>query len=291
MNMSPSIKGNWAAYLALLVSIVVAILVLTRQPVTLQPAVLKTPSSDVAASGKITVAVVPAPPITSFDPTTKQPSGYAVDVINAIARNAKINVEFIPGDWGTMGAALSSGKARAVIGPIFMSEGRAREFIFSDALFAYAVVAVVPKSSHKVQRLEDLKTPGLRLAVGRGGFDAEFVSRFMPQAKQTVFPPDDPNLPALEVIAGRADLALMDFGTAKKFVAEHGEVEMRFQDTPVSLQYAGFMLAQGDTALRDFLNLAMRNLDLSGELSVIDAKYTPQKSWYGRVSLRPTIIR
>lgn len=247
--------------------------------------------NQLLGDGNLKVAVVSAPPISAIDPATKRAIGYAVDVVDAIAHRAKLKVEYVPADWGTMGAALASGRADLVIGPIFMTEGRARDFIFTDPLFSYAIVPVVARGSTRIKVPEDMKTPGLRIAVGRGGFDAEFVDRNLPQAKQSVFPPDDPTLPMLEIIAGRADLALVDFGTARKFVAEHAQVEIRFEDQPASIQYAGFMLRRDDLWLRDFVNLALRNLDLAGELATIDARYADQKSWYGRVSTKPNIIR
>jgi len=283
--------SNRVGYAALLLAAAALLLnFVPREPASTSP--LNAPAhSTFPQTGRLKVAVVPAPPITAFDPISKAANGYAIDVMNAVARNAKIELEYLPGDWATMGAALASGKADIVVGPIFMTEGRAREFSFTAPLFAYAIVPVVEKKTQILEQLADLKKPGLRVAVGRGGFDSEFVSRNMPEAKVSVFPPDDPNLSMLEVLAGRADVALVDFATAQKFVAEHQEVEIRLEGTPAAMQYAGFMLRQQDVVLRDFLNIALRNLDLSGELSTIDATYAEEKAWYGRVSLKPAIVR
>jgi ABC-type amino acid transport substrate-binding protein len=275
------------AYLALAIAVIAAGFIWTRTPT------LKSEPLDIRIlrEGKIKVGVVSAPPITGIDPNSRQPHGYAVDIIRELAQRAKIDLEFTPTNWNIMGAALSSSKADLIIGPIYMTEGRAREFAFTDPLFAYSIVAIVPKNSQKVSTLEQLQTPGLRIAVGRGGFDAEFVRSLMPQAQKTEFPSDDPTLSALEVVAGRTDVALMDLATAKWFVAGHPEVDIRFEDTPVSLQYAAFMLRREDTALRDFLNLALRNLELSGGMSAIDATYAAEKTWYGRVRLTLPLVK
>lgn len=248
-------------------------------------------SSTFQSTGEIRVAVVPAPPITAIEPNSKKPEGYAVDVMDAIAKKAQLRVTYLPSDWATMGAALASRKADVVIGPIFMTEGRAREYAFTDSLFAYAVVAILPSQSEKVRTVEDLQAPGLRIAVGRGGFDSEFVANSMPRASVSAFPPDDPNLPMLEILAGRADVALADHATAMKFVAEHPETKIGFNGEPLSLQYAAFMLRHEDLVLRDFLNLAIRNLDLSGALHNLDAKYANNRAWYARVAHRPDLVR
>jgi ABC-type amino acid transport substrate-binding protein len=95
----------------------------------------------------------------------------------------------------------------------------------------------------------------------------------------------------LEILAGRADIALADYATATKFVAEHPEVDIAFNGEPVSLQYAAFMLRRNDYLLREYINIALRNLDLSGALSAIDRKYSESRTWYGRVAHRPSLVK
>ncbi len=239
---------------------------------------------------KLSIGVVTAPPISSYDPNTSTADGYAIDVVRALARKGGLEVSFVPVSWETMTTELDTEKIDVVAGPIFLTETRARESLFSDPLFAFGIVAVVLKNAAIPRELKDLKTPGLRVAVGRGGFDADFVTRFMPEARQSVFPPGDATIPGLEVLAKRTDLALMDYQTATQFVTAHPEVEMRFESNPVSMQYAGYMFRKRDQHLRDFWNIALRNLDLDGELRGLDEKYATKKAWYARVSNRPSIV-
>jgi len=244
----------------------------------------------VKKSGELRVALVTAPPITKLNPSTKTPEGYAVDVIEAVAKNSDLKITYIPSDWGSVSAELSAGNADIAIGPIFLTEGRAKEFSFTDPLFAYAIVAAVPVHGGRVNAKQDLQLNGVRVAVGRGGFDNEFVKKFMPNAKASVFPPGDASLPMLEVLAGRADLAFVDYATGAAFVREHPDVKLLFVEDPISVQYAGFM-APKDLFFVEFINIALRNLDLSGELDAIDEKYASERTWYGRISSRNNIKR
>lgn len=248
-----------------------------------------TPGYDALKTGKINVGVIDTPPSSNYDPNTSMADGYMIDVVRALARKGALEVNFVPVDWAKMTASLDTEKIDVVAGPIFLSEARAREYLFSDPLFAFAIVAVVPKKAASPRALSDLKLPGLRVAVGRGGFDAEFVTRFMPQARPSVFPPGDATIPGLEVLANRADLALMDYQTAVRFVGEHPELEIRFESNPVTMQYAGYMFRKRDQHLRDFWNIAVRNLDLDGELRTLDEMYATKKAWSVRVSTRPSI--
>ena len=248
------------------------------------PAASKTSAlTEIKKSGVIRIAVVPAPPVSSIDPGSHQPKGYAIDVIEAIARNAGLKVEYHSVDWTTVSASIASGETDIAVGPVFNTEGRAKEFSFTNPLFAYAIVAVGTQDNARLQRYDDLFVAGVRVAVGRGGFDNEFVARNMSKAEVATFPGDNPSVPMLEVMAGRADVALVDFATAQTFVKENPTLSILFDARPVALQYAGFMTRQ-EWPLVEFFNVGLRNLELSGQLSTIDKKYQEQRGWYGRVN-------
>jgi polar amino acid transport system substrate-binding protein len=238
------------------------------------------PNTEVTSSipRQITVAVVPAPPISLFDAGSGLASGHAIELIQAVSVRAGLSIRFVSGNWATMGAALSSGQADMIVGPVFMSEGRAREFIFSRPLYDFSIVPVVRRGQPSVAQIADLERAGLRVAVGRGGYDSEFVRRNMPQAIVSEFPPDDPNLSMLEVLAGRADVAIVDLITAKRFGAFNPQA-LVLEDIVASRQFAGFMFRSSSSRFRDFIDLSLRNLEISGEKERIDRRFMEQRIW------------
>ena len=86
----------------------------------------------------------------------------------------------------------------------------------------------------------------------------------------------------LEVRAGRADVAIVDFSTAMRFAREHPSVRV-LEDMPVSQQYAGFMYEYGDDHIREFFNVALRNLHISGDLDIIEHEYASDRIWHSIV--------
>lgn len=246
---------------------------------------LTTPAIPHADIHDLRVAVVPAPPASLFDAGTSGATGHSVDLVNAIAERTSLKVTYIAGNWATFGSALNSGQVDLVIGPVFMTEGRAAEFLFTEPVYEFTVVAVVPATGSTVYTIGDTKRPGIRVAVGRGGFDADFVAKNMPKARVSEFPPDDPNLAMLEVQAGRADLAIVDFGTAIRFAKENAGVRV-LEGVVLSRQYAGFMMRPNDLHLKSFLDVALRNLQLSGEGVSVDQRFKTNKIWYSRPDLR-----
>ena len=178
-----------------------------------------------------------------------------------------------------MAAAIQSGRADVVIGPIFRTEARAKEFIFTAPIWSYAIVGVKKQENQLVSSFEDLVQKPIKIAVGRGGFDDEFASRVMRNADIRVLPPENPDASMFEVLAGRTDVALVDRATAKRFIAGHADLTFVADGRPVSLQLASFMLAATNVRLREFLNVALENLAVSGEMSALASPYEKADPW------------
>lgn len=227
----------------------------------------------------IRVGVVPAPPVSLYDASTNIASGHSIDIMNAISERSGIDIEYIGSNWATMGAALASKQVDIVIGPVFMTEARAAQYSFTKPIYSFAIVPVVLSENSNFKSFEDLDKSDIRVAVGRGGFDADFVSRFMPNTQVAEFPPDDPNLSMLEVLVGRADVAIVDFATATRFVANNNQVKI-LEGVTLSKQYAGFMLRTTNTRLKDFLEISLQNLKISGEAEIINRQYQANRIWH-----------
>jgi len=229
--------------------------------------------------GEIRAAVVPIPPLVSIDPNTKEVSGYAVDLLNAIASQAKLRVTYSVADWGNMGTELTSGRSDVICSGVFLTVDRAKEFAFSMPYSYWGIVAVVRKEGGLVSNKADLYKPGLRVAALVGDAALDCAKHTLQKAIVMPMSGSDLTQPMSEVLAGRADVAFGDLATSKRFVAEHSEVQLLFEGNPLNVFSAGFMLRQGDEAFRQFLDIGLQQLNLSGEMERLEAKYEPQKSW------------
>lgn len=227
------------------------------------------------------VGVVPAPPISAIDPGSLQPKGYAIDLLNALAQRSGIKIDYQAVDWSNMAAAVQSSRVDVIVGPIFRTEARAKEFIFTEAIWSYAIVGVKKKNNDLVNSFDDLVQKPIRIAVGRGGFDHEFASRVMRKADIRVLPPENPDASMLEVLAGRTDVALVDRATAKRFMTQHRDLSYVADGRPISLQLAAFMLSPNKGRLREFLDVALENLAVSGEMAALADPYQQADPWEG----------
>lgn len=227
----------------------------------------------------IRAAAVPIPPLVNIDPSTKSVTGLAPDILAAIASKAGLTVQYTVADWGNMGSELISGRSDVICSGVFMNLDRAKEFSFTDPFSYWGMVAVVPAGSTSVKTRADLKLPGLRVAALSGEQGHLWAKKNMPDAVITPVLGSDLTKPMTEVITGRADVVFSDLQTARRFVKEQKGARVLFEDDPLDVLGAGFMLRQGDRDFQEFLNIGLQQLNLSGELETLDGKYSGQKSW------------
>lgn len=228
----------------------------------------------------IQVGIVTAPPISKIDPHTLKATGLAIDLLNRVAERAKIKVNYVPTDWSNMAAALAGGRVQMVAGPVFQTEARAVEFLFTKPIWEYAIVAVKRKNDDRLKTYEDLISKKVDIAVGRGGFDAEFATRVMKNANVIALPPEQPDASMLEILSGRTEIALVDMATAIRFLRRHPQLTLLEGGRPISLQLAGFMVRRDMRKLKDFLDIAIANLAASGELRALASKYNGKGAYY-----------
>jgi len=278
-DMNGRLKGLWTvASIALAVAVAALLVAFVRTPKG-GSGDRKNTLQEVLRRQEIRAVAVPIPPMVNIDPQTKKVTGYAVDVIEAIAAKANLKVTYTVADWGNMGSELTSGKNDIVCSGIFMNLDRAKDFSFSDPFTYWGLIAVVRADQQKISGKADLQLPGLRVAALKGEQGFQWASKNMPKAIITPMSGSDLTQPMLEVLAGRADVAFADPGTAHRFISEHREAKILFENDPLDVNAAGFMLRQGDWELQQFLNVGLQQLQLSGELDAIESRYAAQKVW------------
>jgi len=216
------------------------------------------------------------PPYTQENPTTKEVTGFSVDLLQQIAReiNAKLVLHRL--NWNTMAADLKRGEYDVIADPIFQTVPRGREFAFTQPYAYFADgIAVVRASERRFTTFESLDSAGVRIAVGQGWASETLVrSKFSKASIQAVQTSTDLLQVFNEVLAGRADVAVADEADAQRFAKEHPtEVRLLFTEAPPAFMPAGFALRPNDHAGAEFLNVALRNLEATGVLENLAKRY------------------
>jgi ABC-type amino acid transport substrate-binding protein len=215
------------------------------------------------------------PPYTIKDPASGQLSGFSVDLAEYIAREAGWKVEWVQTSPDTKIPDLQAGKFDIMTEPIFRTIPRATRVTFSRPYAYFGDAAgLVRKGETRFKNVGDLNKSGVTIVVRQGYTDQTYASDNLPAATLRALKVDDASQLFLEVITGKADVALADLEQVKAFAAQHAnQVEVRFTDPAPSYIPAGLMLRQGDFTFYNFVNASIDYMEANGDLSRLNHKF------------------
>jgi ABC-type amino acid transport substrate-binding protein len=210
------------------------------------------------------------------DPATGAVTGLGPDIVNEIASQLGIKVVWRKFNWSTMLADMKRGEIDMLADPILQTVPRGREFAFSEPyVFLPSGVGIIRQGGKRLASFSDLNDPTIKVAVGLGLGEETLLRARAPKADILAVPVStDTNAAANVVLAGRADVAIVNLNDAKRFLdANPGKLEALWMDNPPAYMPAGFALRFGDELGASFLNVALRNLKYTGTLSSLARRH------------------
>ncbi|QIE56256.1 transporter substrate-binding domain-containing protein [Pikeienuella piscinae] len=143
-------------------------------------------------------------PMSVRDPATNSYKGFDVDVMEALAADLGVTLEFVPTDWKTLVNGVTAG-AYHLTGSASISPGRMKVAGFSES---YVLVEIYPFTTEdkaaKFDGWESINQPGVKVATELGTTFEKQAKKWFPNAEITVV--EAPARGYQEVIAGRADV-------------------------------------------------------------------------------------
>jgi len=146
------------------------------------------------------------PPFETQTPSG-EPDGISVKLAEALAADLKRPLKIVPMEFSGLIPALKSGSIDLVISSMTATDERRQSINFSEP-YAFTGLALLVGKDSNVQSIEDLKSPGKRLAVKSSTTSEAWVRKNLPDAKLTAFTDDAACV--LEVAQGRADGFIYD---------------------------------------------------------------------------------
>ena len=221
-----------------------------------------------------------APPFTLLD-KDGQPSGFCVDLLNAVAKDRGLQIEYVPLAWNEAIAQFETRKIDALANLTWLpARAGIAEFAVPHAKTEGALF--VRKDKPRVYTQEALRS--MRIAVPNGSLSHEYlVRRGLPD--RLILTKDlDSSLAAVE--RGDADAALLPRLTGNRAIAlgaftQVDEAAIDFNELAYSLHVA---VQPGQSALLYEINLGLHNLRENGTYEKIYAKWigpveTLRRSW------------
>lgn len=248
-----------------------ALIAATLSFISAPPTLAQSALSDILSNGVLKVGTTGDwNPMSVRDPATNSYKGYDVDVMEALAADLGVSLEFVPTDWKTLVNGVTAG-AYHLTGSASISPARMKVAGFSES---YVLVEIYPfTTDDKADRFdgwESINQPGVKVATELGTTFEKQAKKWFPNAEITVV--EAPARGYQEVIAGRADVFVtsnIEGATlAGKFpIARVAGAEAR-EPAPIAM-----ILPQDDQVWINYVNNWVKLKQLSGFFATTSAKW------------------
>ena len=229
-----------------------------------------------AQAADLKVAIDPTYEPFTYKTADGKPTGFDVDIANAICAEMKRNCVFVEQVWDSMIPGLQARKYDVVVSSLSITEERKRVIDFSDRYYK-TPSAIVVKKGTVYANPASLK--GKRIGVLKGSTQEKWAMGELKPAGVTVVSYEAQDQVYLDIKAGRLD------GT----VADKVEVHGGFLRKPEGKDYAyvgpdqyeakyygdgiGIGMRKGQKDLKDQINKAIKTIRSNGTYNQIAKKY------------------
>lgn len=225
---------------------------------------------------ELKVAIDPTYQPFTFKTADGKPTGFDVDIAEALCKEIKRKCVFVEQVWDGMIPGLQAKKYDVIISSMSITEERLQAVDFTDKYYN-TPSRIVVKADTPFTDPASLK--GKKIGVLKGSTQEKYAMGELKTAGVTVVPYEAQDQVYLDIKSGRLD------GT----VADRVEVTGGFLSKPEGAGYgfvgpvlaeakyfgtgAGVALRKGETALKDELNAAIKTIRSNGVYETVSKKY------------------
>jgi polar amino acid transport system substrate-binding protein len=215
--------------------------------------------------GRLTVGTdTPFPPFEIGQPPNI--SGYDIDVMNAIAEDLGVEVEYIDTGFGTIFRDTAQGQFDTAAAASTITAGRENTVDFSDPYYEAQQALLVPADSD-IASVDDL---GGAIVGTQDGTTGETYANDETDADEVRGFPEGPN--AITALAtGQVDAVIIDQPVAADAVEKQEDLEI-VEEIP-TMELYGFAVAPDNDALREAMNEALATLKEDGTIEDLYDEY------------------
>ena len=208
---------------------------------------------------KIVIATDATFPPMEFVDENKQIVGFDIDLMNAIAKEMDLEVEFKNTAWDGIFAGLESGDYDAIMSSVTINDERKEKYDFSDP-YVNAGQAIIVRADelfiHYKADLRDGKTVGTQIGT-TGSMAVEDIPGAILKEYDTI------DLAFLDLLAGNIDAVVVDTPVAADYALASDQFsgKLKIVDDPITEEYYGVVVRKGE--MKDFVgkfNTGLKNL-------------------------------
>jgi polar amino acid transport system substrate-binding protein len=225
---------------------------------------------EIKSRGKLVVGVLTDYPPFGGTDARQQPAGYDADVAKLLAKSLGVQLELVPVTGPNRIPYLLTNKLDVLIATFGITAERSKQVLFSNPYSALTIYVLAPKSLN-IKTPEDLKS--VTISVARASTQDTAITAIAPQGTQIKRYDDDAT--ALQALIsgqvqaiGASNTILAQLNKDYRQLAMEPKITLREQAN-------GMAFRKSDTALAEYANKFIAEIENNGELSNIN------QQWFG----------
>ncbi|MFD1708547.1 basic amino acid ABC transporter substrate-binding protein [Siminovitchia sediminis] len=193
--------------------------------------------------------------------------GIDIDIVEAIAEEVGVEVEFKNIGWEPLFPAVENGEVDFAVSSITITDERKETFDFTDPYYVAKQVILVKEGSD-IKSFEDLKDKKVSLQINTTGH--AMMRDIQGNTSSNIIAAETMPLAIEELLNGNADAAVGDNSTVNEYIKNNPNVEMEvIEDDSVEQEFYGLMVKKGNTEVVDLLNEGIQKIKENGKLKEI----------------------
>jgi polar amino acid transport system substrate-binding protein len=218
-------------------------------------------------TGKIRVATDATwAPFEYVNTTTREIVGFDIDLFDAIAERANLDVEYVNVAWDPLLAGMAQGTYDAAISSITIKPERLAEMDFSHPYYVAGQIIVTLNSSTNITGPETLSGKSVGVQTGTTGDDeAQSING------TNVVGYDEIGMAFVALMAHQIDAVICDTPVAYGYVATHAT--LKTVGEVMSSEEYGIAVAKGKEDLLEKINEALEELLDEGIIEELSAEW------------------
>lgn len=208
------------------------------------------------------------PPFGFKDEKSEKLQGFDIDIIEAIAKEEKLKVEWKNMNFDGLLLALKSDDLNVAISDMTITPDRAKEVDFSKPYYTAGAGLVVQANNTNIHSFKDLE--GKRIGVSIGSTGAEVASKVKGANVREFNTIVDA---FLELSNGGVDVVINDTPVNQHYVATQGKGVAKTVGEDYDPQPLGIAVKKGNKELLDKIDSGLKKIKDNGEYAKIYKKW------------------
>jgi len=197
------------------------------------------------------------PPFESVNEQTKEVEGFDIDIMDAIAKNQNLEIEYINVGWDPLLAGMAQGTYDMAISCITITAERAEDMLFSDPYYTAGQIVVVGKDNTTFTGRENL-TGNVGAQLGTtGAMEVEKLTGV------TLRNYDEIGMAFQDLMNGQISAVICDSPVAYGYVNKNQD-KLKTVGEMFTTESYGIALAKGKTDLLKKINAGLKAIKAEG---------------------------